>query len=194
MSITFPISCINSNCTKKRFNHISQSNTGAVKPSYTYIVITWCGRCSLVQKGSAHASQIEVQILAFGQGYSHLRIAMITKVKVLVVKSSETSHLLQPSFTEKVEETLRITTPPPIAGGHGKKSAKKARVWSLRLTTMLGRLVRHSQCLCRGRRREKCILSPIKIFSPTALLSHRISAASCKDTINCPEKAMKISH
>ena len=95
---------------------------------------------------------------------------MITKVKVLVVKSSETSHLLQPTLTEKVEETLRITTPPPIAGGHGKKSAKKARVWSLRLTTMLGRLVRHSQCLCRGRRREKCKLFPLKIFPPMALL------------------------
>ena len=52
---------------------------------------------------------------------------MITKVKVLVVKSSETSHLLQPTLTEKVEETLRITTPPPIAGGHGKKSAKKGK-------------------------------------------------------------------
>ena len=48
ISVTFPISCINSNCTKKCFNHISQSNTGAVKPSYTYIVIRWCGSCGQV--------------------------------------------------------------------------------------------------------------------------------------------------
>ena len=49
MSVTFPIRCVNSNCTKKRFNHISQSNTGAVKPSYTYIVIRWCGSCGQVR-------------------------------------------------------------------------------------------------------------------------------------------------
>ena len=39
--------CSKSN--KKRFKHISQSNTGAVKPSYTYIVIRWCGSCGQVR-------------------------------------------------------------------------------------------------------------------------------------------------
>ena len=35
---------------------------------------------------------------------------------------------------------------------------------------MLGRLARRGQCLCRGRRRERCKLFPLKIFPPMALL------------------------
>ena len=105
MSVTIPISCINSNCTKKRFNHISQSNTGAVKPSYTYIVIRWCGSCR------------QVRFVCFGPERERerdhggvLACAMIGITDLLSSSSASSLEMMDSCACWNLDSTVKVTS------------------------------------------------------------------------------------